>query len=426
MIIGEKLNEGFVMYKDIQSNFGYLSAFTYKIIDGLFGRSQLAYQLIATILIAFQAITLNLYFSTSEVMREKGYIPAFFYILFSFAFIDFYTLSPVLMSLTFLIPALGSLLFIMKNGTTETLVLKVGIYTGLASLFYLPSITLLFTFFLIFLLFTKADLKNYILLFISYLFPIMLFGMYFYWIGFFDKYFYDIFYYSMGLNKVQFMSLTEVLIALSPMIVLTGFAIIKVLTSNGFVNFQLRCHAVMSLWFIASGISLLLSSHFSAYNIMLALPGSVYFITNFYFLTKKKLFQILYFYIFPVLILFFSYMGVLYDFSGQLNEARMFIGESPIENSGKKVLVLGDNLSHYKGNKVATSLVNWHLDKKIFTDFSLYKNIISFNERIEKDKPNIIVDQYNNMPKIINRIPSLNQEYSIGKDGFYYLKEELL
>jgi len=324
--------------------------------------------------------------------------------------------------LTFLIPALGQLLTIMKNGSNETNVLKTGIYTGLASLFYLPSITLLFTFFILFLLFTKANLRNYILLFMAYLFPILLFGMYFYWIGFFDKYFYDIFYYSMGLNKVRFMSLTEVILALSPIIILSGLALLKVLTSSGFVNFQLRCHAVISLWLVASGISLLLSSHFSAFNLILTLPACVYFISNFYYLTKRKIFQVLYFNLFPLIILTFAYAGIFYELPNQFNHTRMFLGNSPIENLSKKVLVLGDDQSHFKGNQVATSFVNWHLDSRTFSDFSLFKNIISFNERIENDKPDIIVDQYENMPKIIKRIPSIGESYMKKNDGFYYLK----
>ena len=116
-----------------------------------------------------------------------------------------------------------------------------------------------------------------------------------------------------------------------------------------------------------------------------------------------------------------GYAGILYAFPKTINSKRMFVGNSPIENTSQKVLVLGDDLSHFKGNQVATSLVNWHLDKRIFEDFSLYKNIISFSKRIEKDKPDIIVDQYNNMSKITNRIPSLSLEYSKGKNGFYYL-----
>ncbi len=422
MIIGEKLNEGFTMYKDIQSNLGFLSALMYKTIDSLFGRSQLAYHILATTFIGVQAISINGHFNKNDVIREKGYVPAFFYILLSFAFVDFYTLSPVLMSLTFLIPALGQVLSVMKDGGSETSVLKIGIYTGLASLFYLPSITLLFTFLLIFLLFSKADLRNYILIILGYLFPVALFGMYFYWIGFFDEYFYDLFYYSMGLNKVKFMSLTEVILALSPVIAITSLALIKVLTSSGFINFQQRCHAAMSLWLVGSAISLLLSSHFSAYSIMLILPPSVYFISNFYLLAKKRIFQLVTFTLFPLSILFFAYMGVLFDLSKHLNQNRMFVGSSPIENQSKKVLVLGDDLSHFKGNKIATSLVNWHLDEKMFEDFSQYKNIISFNERIQQDKPDIIVDQYNNMPTIINRIPALSLEYTKGKEGFYYLK----
>ena len=105
----------------------------------------------ATVFIGIQAISLNFYFNASDIIREKGYVPAFFYVVLSFSFLDFYTLSPALMSLTFLIPALGQLFYLMKTGSTESKILKVGVYAGLASLFYLPSITILLTFLLVFL-----------------------------------------------------------------------------------------------------------------------------------------------------------------------------------------------------------------------------------------------------------------------------------
>ena len=61
MLVGEKLTNGADLYSEIWDNIGPLSAMVYALIDFLFGKSQLAYQIIAWLFVFFQAFIFNRY-----------------------------------------------------------------------------------------------------------------------------------------------------------------------------------------------------------------------------------------------------------------------------------------------------------------------------------------------------------------------------
>ena len=67
------------------------------------------------------------------------------YMLFMNLYFDFLTLTPALMSMTFVLLAINNLIKRMDNKTRDELFLLTGIYLGVATLFYLPS----FLFFLL-------------------------------------------------------------------------------------------------------------------------------------------------------------------------------------------------------------------------------------------------------------------------------------
>jgi len=87
--------------------------------------------------------------------------------------------------------------------------------------------------------------------------------------------------------------------------------------------------------------------------------------------------------------------------------------------AGKRVLMLGDDFSIYKKNKLATPFLNWKLSKGIFEEPNYYENIILVNKAFEKDPPEIVFDKNNLFGKFLDRIPALKDSYKKTSEGVY-------
>ena len=96
MLVGEAMANGKMLYRDIWENIGPLSAFIYQSVDFLFGRSQLAYQLISLILVFIQAVIFNRLLLINKAYNENSYVPALIYTICMSMTFEFLTLSPIL------------------------------------------------------------------------------------------------------------------------------------------------------------------------------------------------------------------------------------------------------------------------------------------------------------------------------------------
>ena len=138
MLIGEALAGGKDMYKDIWDFTGPLAAGTYSIIHLLFGKSVLAYRTVSIILVVIQCGIFNNLLLKNKAYNQNTYIPALLYMLFMHLSFDFITLSPILMGMTFTLLGINNLFQRMDNTTRDDLFVRIGLYLGIATLFYLP------------------------------------------------------------------------------------------------------------------------------------------------------------------------------------------------------------------------------------------------------------------------------------------------
>ena len=90
MLVGEKFSEGSKLYSEIWENMAPLSAIVYGIIDFIFGRSVVAYQIIAWLFVCFQVFLFNRLLLLNKVYNENTYIPGFIYALLMSFFSDFF------------------------------------------------------------------------------------------------------------------------------------------------------------------------------------------------------------------------------------------------------------------------------------------------------------------------------------------------
>ena len=138
-LIGEKINDGWVMYKDLDANTGVFSSLVYAAANFVAGRSHFFLFIISSLLVFLQAIMFNISLNVNGMLKEKSFVPALIYIILSSLFVDFYTLSPPMMATTFLILALGVMFNQLKQSRLDSSFFMIGFHTGIATLFYSPA-----------------------------------------------------------------------------------------------------------------------------------------------------------------------------------------------------------------------------------------------------------------------------------------------
>src|SRR5690554_3333564 len=188
MLTGERMSNGYAMYIDIFDANGPLATGSYWLLHLLFGKSVLAYHLIAAGVILFQIVYLNHIFIQYKAFEENTYIPALVMaILFHIAF-DFLTLSPALMGSTFVLLALGELFNqTVRHQDNPENVLLTGLFGGLAVCFHFPLIAFLPFILIAGLTVSGFNLRQLILCVVGYLLPFCLCALYYFWIDGLDQ-----------------------------------------------------------------------------------------------------------------------------------------------------------------------------------------------------------------------------------------------
>ncbi|MBU1822095.1 MAG: hypothetical protein KKG00_11375, partial [Bacteroidetes bacterium] len=174
MLVGEQMSRGFMLYRDVWDNVSPFSGMVYWTIDTLFGRSQLVYQIVAFAISLFQILYFNYVLRVRDALPERSYIPGAIYALFLNSSFDLATLSPTLMASTFLLLALGVVIKILERRQVTNEIFEMGLYIGIATLFYLPSALFMFWAFVALLFYTGATLRQHVLGFFGSVFPLLM------------------------------------------------------------------------------------------------------------------------------------------------------------------------------------------------------------------------------------------------------------
>ncbi|HXA01995.1 MAG TPA: hypothetical protein VNW99_08405 [Cytophagaceae bacterium] len=427
MLVAERMNEGFVLYKDIWVTLEPFSAGTYLLLYKLAGNSQLSYQICSLLFVFIQAILLNMVLNINNAYPEKTLIPALLYIIFSSIFFDFMTLSPPLMGATFVIIALHYVFLQTRAGGNDENMFYTGLFIGIASLFYLPYFVFMIFSIFSFVLYVGPGLRKYLIMILGFLLPFLIIGVYYFCLdGLGSLYHNFIISLFLGL-KNKLISNSAMLVLLMIPGLLFAVAVFYVSARAKYTNYQFNCFRIMGLWLGFGIISVLLSITISPYLLMMLVPGLAYFCTNFFLLAKHSIIEESVFWATTLLMLLVSY-GVLYGIgfkkspiafeSMKVKEAASVAPAEQINDS--KILVLGDNPSLYRNNKIATPYYNWTLSRRHFSDLDNYKTLSNIYSNFLKDMPDVIIDEHGVGDYLFYRIPILGKEYQ--KAGNLYIR----
>lgn len=413
MIVGEKMSEGASLYIDIWDSVSPFAAAVYWFIDALFGRSLPVYQIIGLMLIIVQSAIFNSMLLKFKAYNENNYIPALIYALLMTMHFDFLTLSPALMSLTFLLPALRLVFdFIQSREKDDEKILRIGIYSGVAVLFFFPAILFMIVVILAFLFFTGVSARKSLLAIYGFVLPIALVGAYYYFKGG-DKAFLIQYIYAYFMFPEEYLVDFSSLLAIASTTILFGaLSILKVFSYPGFTNFQTRIQQIMLTLVIVSAFMFSMTNNKAPFQLAIFAPPAAFFISHHFMLIRRRLFVEIQFTIFLFLIVFIN-LGSYYNI-GVVNRFvdpdGLFVGETSIGRmvAGSKILVLGDEVSYYKDAQLATPYLDWEVAGMHFHALDYYDNITAIYQNLQNDMPDYIIDQEGLMHALEERIPAID------------------
>ena len=401
---------------------------TYWLVDIIFGRSLLAYQLLGTLLFFVQAAYFNTFLIRRKAYNENTYLPAFVFMLMGLLYFDMLTLSPQLLGLTFVLAALNSLFRHLETRMkVDTNLINIGIFSGLAALFYLPYILLIFAYILGLLLYTSTIIRRYFLLLYGVLFAFLITWLVYYWKGHVHELqieYFGALFRSRAHTYLEYKTLFA--ICALPVGVLI-WSIFKVFSFPSFINYQVRIQSIFVISLITLFVAWYLYSERTGASIVFFVPFASFFVTHLYLILRKRLYREILFGVFTIYIIIAAYAPSFNWFSlrDKVNEAALLVSEPNHAEliKGKQILVLGDNLNYYKNASLATPYLNWQLTSMQLGHLDYYDNLAGAFKNFTTDKPDIIVDEASLTPELFEKIPVLEREYErIGNTHLYQRK----
>lgn len=416
LIIGERLGDGFVMYKELYDHTGPLAALVYKWIDIFFGRSRWIHVAISTILVIVQAGLFNNILLRNKAYNENTYVPAFLYVVLFCGTMDFFALTPQLMALTFILFALNHVFRRIDNVVTDELFLYSGIYLGMATFFYLPALIYLVLFLLSLVLFSTAVLRRLLVFLYGSFLIFLVIWAYFFWFEASGDFLFSFF--RAGLFKrpeplITYADFVRAAFFLGPVALLS----FTVLFTQRLTTFQQKMQQVMIMLFLGGLVVVLIARDLSTNELVLFIPSVTFFLVYFMLGLRRKIWR----YSLPYLIA----LGlILYPFYwlSQNGSSELLARPNATTITGERLMGIGVPLSFYTDNKLAGPFLDPHISEQKLKGLDYFEEASVLYEVIVDSAPTVIVDQEDVMPAIFYKFPVLKDLYSQEDTGKYRRK----
>ena len=420
LTVGEGLKNG-VMYKDIWDTLAPLAAFTYFLVVGLFGKSVLALNILGMFLNFFLAVILNDLANRNKIFEQNTYLPAFVFILLSSMHNIFSAFSPTQIGTLFVVLALGNLFgHIEFRAKQDEQIMNIGLYLGVAALFYFPLIMFVPIILALFIIFTSTRTRRYFLFILGSLLPLA-FAFCYYWVmadesAFFSRNFL-LPYFRSDTIVTNWMALITVAI---PLLFFLILGIISSQLQRRLTNFQTRLIQLFIVLCLLTPIVLLLTEDVRLELLFILLPVAALLCVHFLLLFRRGLvgeIVALVFALLPIFILFDSARNIIGLFYYEKEQVVEYEHLDII--TGKSMMVLGDRPGLYDHGKLGTTFYNWPLSKPFLQELDYYDNLVFIEESIVKWHPEVIVDidrQWNN---IRERLPLVAREFKQVRPGIW-------
>lgn len=412
LLLGEWLSEGFTMYGEAFDYTGPLAAMVYKYLDVLFGRSLFAHHTISSFIIIIQAGIFNQLLLKNKAYDENSYLPAFLYVILMIAVPDFMALSPHLLSLTFVLLALRNVLRRIDNQATDELFLNSGLFTGIATMLFLPSIVFFLVFLVSLILFSTAVARRLLLYCFGFLLVFAMCTLYFYWTGSYNLFIGSFLIKGFLLPASELINLNGYLILSGPFILIFLLSVAKTWSSARLTNFQQKIQQVIWLMFLGGFSTLFLSNEKVGHELVFSVPVIAYFWTHYFVLLKRRLFRA----IMPGLMIFGLIGFSVFTYTDLVRDITVADSERKAQNG---TMILGERLGAYKESEMLSPCFNQVLCEDAFDRIDYYESAVRVYEIIRKSDPDKIIDETGIAPSLFQRFPNLAVQYRKSGNNTY-------
>ncbi len=408
-----------MLYFEIWDYISPFSAGVYWIIDFFFGRSIIVYNILGLLVSFIQAFIFNMIAQNNKFYPEHNFIPALVYAILISSFIDFFTLSPMLMGVTFVLLALNNVVSQIEfRAKKDEKLVSIGLYLGIASLFHFPLIIFGPTMILVLLLFSSTIPRRFLLIFYGWLLPPALIVLYYFlsgrlhylWINQVMPWFY--------MPSINILSINSVIFLISPVLAFILFAFIRIKRRARITNYQSRLIQVILSFMLLSIIILFIEIDRYLYVLIVFVPGSAYFISFYFILAKRKIASELMFIVFISLVVGLNWLTVFK--MEETMKTSYFIEKKEWKNTS--VTWLGDNISAYVNAKAGTPYLNWKLSERAWNNINRYRYLSLTVRSFIEERPETIFDPDGHFSRLLDRAPVLRDYYRLSEENKYVLR----
>ncbi len=426
MLVGERLADGGMMYVDVFHPIAPLAAWTYNLLDWIIGRSHIGYMIFAFLLVCLQSTLFNRLLLKNNAFPQNTYVPALVYGVLLSLFFDFYTLSPVLLSMTFILLALEKILSHIENRSDrDEPILSIGLHLGMAMLFYLPSVVFFISTILVLVIFTGTVIRRYLLICYGFIVPPALVGLYYFFFSEFDQFYYSLilpFFQWQGGSLLDVQSFLLILILPNFFLILS---MLRMLQRLRFSNYQISLLRVMFLIFAFTFLAFVITNNRKPHTLIIFAPTVAFFLSHWFLLMKRGLRSEIAFLFFVGGIVVIN-LGSFHDMFGvrsYINPTPMLVQPTEWDEAtrGKSLVFLGDEISAYKSSKLATPYLNWDLSSKLFLNPNYYDNISHIYQQFSMDPPEVIIDDKGVLGPVFEKMPKVSGKYR-QSGNIYFLR----
>lgn len=421
IILGEAIG-GKIMYVEIIDRTPPLMAVTDGFLNFLFGRSLLARHIVALIFIFFQASYFGILLINNKAYNESGYVPSLIFGFLCFFSFDLLATTPELFASTLLLLALNNLFKEIEfRVDRDSIVLNLGVFLGMASLYVFSYTIFLPGAILILIVFARTTFRKIALVLFGFGLVHAILFIFYYCYESTDELWMHFYWANLNKPVANLIGMNSILVLAVLPVLYFIFSLFMLTREAHFTKYQSQLFQTIFLWMAISLIQFWITAEKTPHSLYTIIPALAYFVSHYLLLIRRRGIAEVMFWLFILGLLFVNY-GSRYQFLKTVNYESMFSMPSVYEKKivGKTIMMIGDDPSLYKHNRLGGYFLDWELSRKYFEQPDYYENIVKINDAVARDKPDIIIDEKGLMGPIVARIPLLEKEYL--KEGTLYRK----
>lgn len=421
-VIGETINQGKSLYAEVFTSTPPLAAWISGWFEGLFGRSQTAGHVMSLIIIFFQLSFFTIILINCRAHHENTYLPGLIFGILAFFSFDIISLSSELLASTMLLFALNNLFKEIEfKIQRDEIVLSLGLYVGLASLFvfsyavYLPGVIIILA------IFTRLSIRKMFLVIFGFMLPHGFLMMIYYMKGSYPSLIENFYLANLHWQDESSMNTSSILV----LCIVPAFFLLLSFFMLGrearLTKYQSQLSQIMFLWILLAVVEVVISPSLKPHQLITCLPPVSYFISHYILLIRRKRLAEFTIWLFTISLVGTMYVA-RYNRIKMVNYSNLFPKKSAYgQIVEKRVLILGTDWGLFQSNTMASGFYDWTLVRPIFTDLNYFENIVLIDKAFVDDAPDIIIDEENKMNDVFKRIPRLHAHYR--QEGNLYFRK---